>query len=69
MTAALVIGDVIGQNISAPTPSDCNSNYAPCVPVAPDLSRSEIHMVVQVTGEDPNGLNGDGDGYDCDIYR
>jgi hypothetical protein len=69
VVAALAIGGVLSSNLISPASANCNSNYEPCIPVATDLSCSEIRMVVQVVGEDSYGLDRDGDGYGCEIYK
>ena len=66
---ALTIGGVVTQTVISPAAADCNANYEPCLPVTSDLSCSEIRMVVQVVGEDPYGLDRDGDGFGCEIYK
>jgi hypothetical protein len=66
---ALAIGGFICQNFPSSSLAECNSNYEPCIPIASDLSCSEIRMVVQVIAEDSYGLDRDGDGFGCEIYK
>lgn len=59
--------------ISAPTPtpqpSNCDTNYSPCVPKSSyDLDCADIGFSVVVKGSDPHGFDGDGDGYGCESY-
>ena len=69
VVTALAIGGFISQNIPSSSSAECNSNYEPCIPIAADLSCSEIRMVVQVIGEYSYGLDRDGDGFGCEIYQ
>lgn len=64
-----------GEPQSAPTPSarpdggggGCAPGYDPCVPPYPqDLDCSDVEGPVRVTGDDPHGFDGDGDGIGCD---
>lgn len=49
--------------------SDCAPGYSPCVPnVAYDLDCKDIGFSVEVTGADPYGFDGDGDGYGCETW-
>lgn len=48
-----------------PVPS-CMSGYSPCLPVTTDLNCSDVSGPVTVTGDDPYGLDRDGDGVGCD---
>lgn len=51
----------------APKSSGCDPNYSPCIPAyPPDLDCGDIGHRVTVTGSDPHGLDGDGDGVGCD---
>lgn len=46
-------------------PSNCEPGYSPCVPTyPPDLDCADTGPVA-VTGSDPHGLDGDGDGVAC----
>lgn len=49
--------------------SACAPGYDPCLPVASDLDCPQIRQVVRVTGDDPYGLDRDGDGLGCTLYR
>lgn len=51
------------------SPEACAPGYDPCLPVADDLDCPQIRQVVQVTGDDPYGLDRDGDGLGCTLYR
>lgn len=44
----------------------CEPGYSPCLPVTDDLNSSDINGPVTVTGNDPYGLDADGDGTGCD---
>ena len=45
----------------------CAPGYAPCVPAyPPDLDCADVGGPVSVTGTDPHGLDGDGDGTACE---
>ena len=44
----------------------CEPGYSPCLPVTDDLNCSDVDGPVTVTGDDPYGLDADGDGTDCD---
>ena len=51
---------------------DCTPGYSPCLPPAPDWDclggtgdGPRFTGRVRVTGSDPYGLDGDGDGYGC----
>lgn len=49
--------------------SGCAPGYSPCLPTAGDLDCADIpssKKPVQVTGGDPYGLDGDGDGVGCE---
>lgn len=57
----------------APKPSgssgSCEPGYSPCLPVADDLNCTDLsadQTPVRVTGDDPYGLDADGDGTGCD---
>ncbi|MGI8876115.1 MAG: HNH endonuclease family protein [Egibacteraceae bacterium] len=44
----------------------CASGYDPCVPpYPPDLDCGDVDGPITVTGDDPHGLDGDGDGMGC----
>lgn len=52
-------------------PSDeggsCAPGYSPCIPpYPPDLNCSDLDGPVRVTGDDPHGLDRDGDGVGCE---
>ena len=49
-----------------PPSNDCMSGYSPCLPIVGDLDCGEIGHPVRVTGNDPYGLDRDGDGTGCD---
>lgn len=49
-------------------PGECASGYVPCLPVQADLDCPQIRQPVTVTGDDPYGLDRDGDGIGCQIY-
>jgi hypothetical protein len=54
---------------AASSSSGCDPNYTPCVPDVPyDLDCSDIGHSVEVIGGDPNGFDGDGDGFGCETY-
>ena len=45
----------------------CAPGYAPCVPAyPPDVDCADVSGPVSVTGTDPHGLDGDGDGTACE---
>jgi septal ring factor EnvC (AmiA/AmiB activator) len=47
--------------------SECDPNYSGCVPrYPPDVDCSEVGETVAVYGEDPHGLDADGDGSGCE---
>ena len=49
----------------SPTSQDCAEGYTPCVPpYPPDVDCDDVGAVV-VTGDDPHGLDDDGDGRAC----
>jgi micrococcal nuclease len=54
----------------APAPAargNCYPGYDPCVPPAPpDLDCADVDARIEVTGDDPHRLDGDGDGMGCD---
>lgn len=51
-----------------PAPAeDCDPNYEPCVPpFPPDVDCDDVNGPVTVTGDDPHGLDRDGDGSACE---
>jgi DNA-binding winged helix-turn-helix (wHTH) protein len=51
-----------------PVPGECAPGYEPCLPIQADLDCPQIREQVTVTGDDPYGLDRDGDGYGCQIY-
>ena len=48
--------------------SSCAPGYQPCLPVVADLDCSEVRQQVSVTGDDPYGLDRDGDGLGCTMF-
>jgi hypothetical protein len=51
------------------TGAGCEPGYSPCLPRGADLNCSDIpasKKPIRVTGSDPYGLDGDGDGYGCE---
>lgn len=57
----------------APNPSEpsgnCEPGYNPCVPVyPPDVDCADVQGPITVTGSDPHGLDGEGDGIACEPY-
>lgn len=51
----------------APLGSSCAPGYSPCVPpYPPDLDCADVGGPINVTGSDPHGLDGDGDGVACE---
>jgi hypothetical protein len=69
VVAVLALVGFVTQNSSSSSSTQCNPNYEPCIPIAPDLSCSEIQMRVQIIGDDPYELDRDGDGFGCEIYQ
>jgi hypothetical protein len=69
VVAVLALVGFVTQNSSSSSSTQCNPNYEPCIPIAPDLSCSDIQMRVQIIGDDPYGLDRDGDGFGCEIYQ
>lgn len=50
-----------------PRGGDCAAGYEPCVPpYPPDLDCGDVDGPVRVTGDDPHGLDGNGDGVGCE---
>lgn len=50
-----------------PSSGDCDPGYSGCVPAyPPDVNCPEVDGPVQVTGNDPHGLDRDGDGVACE---
>ncbi|WP_033228054.1 excalibur calcium-binding domain-containing protein [Nesterenkonia sp. F] len=46
---------------------NCAAGYSPCVPVyPPDVKSADVSEPVIVTGNDPHGLDRDGDGVACE---
>lgn len=46
---------------------NCEPGYHPCVPVyPPDVDCSDVNGPITVTGSDPHGLDGNGDGVGCE---
>ena len=55
----------------SPTPrassgGNCQPGYSPCLPITDDLDCPDVDGPVNVTGDDPYGLDRDGDGVGCD---
>ena len=51
------------------TGAGCEPGYSPCLPRVADLNCSDIpasKKPIRVTGSDPYGLDGDGDGWGCE---
>jgi hypothetical protein len=47
--------------------SNCDPNYSGCVPKSSrDLDCADVGKNVKVTGDDPHGLDRDGDGIGCE---
>lgn len=46
----------------------CAEGYEPCLPQVDDLDCTEIKKAVTVTGDDPYGLDRDGDGKACESF-
>ena len=45
----------------------CAAGYSPCIaPYPPDLDCPDVDGPIYVTGDDPHGLDGDGDGIACE---
>lgn len=50
-----------------PKGGGCAPGYAPCVPpYPPDVDCADVDGPVRVTGSDPHGLDGEGDGIACE---
>lgn len=50
----------------APAGDECHPNYLPCLPITGDLNCPDVPGPVTVIGgQDPYGLDGDGDGFGC----
>jgi micrococcal nuclease len=48
---------------------NCAPGYDPCVPpYPPDVDCADVDGPINVTGSDPHGLDGDGDGVACEPY-
>ena len=46
---------------------NCEPGYTPCVPVyPPDVDCADVNGPIAVSGTDPHGLDGDGDGSACE---
>lgn len=53
--------------LAQPATSRCEPGYRPCVPVfPPDVDCADVNGPIRVTGPDPHGLDGDGDGWACE---
>lgn len=55
--------------VPAPAPAGgaCSPGYTPCVPpFPPDVDCGGVDGPIQVTGTDPHGLDGEGDGIACE---
>jgi Staphylococcal nuclease homologue len=73
-----VAADGATRNVGCPKPASapqppaggggaCAPGYAPCVPpYPPDVDCGDVDGPVHVTGSDPHGLDGDGDGVACE---
>lgn len=47
--------------------SSCAPGYTPCIPsYPPDLDCADVDGPLTVTGRDPHGLDGEGDGFACE---
>jgi endonuclease YncB( thermonuclease family) len=64
--------DSASPNFTCPKPprfagvGKCAPGYDPCIPpFPPDLDCADVNGPVEVTGPDPHGLDGDGDGTAC----
>jgi DNA-binding winged helix-turn-helix (wHTH) protein len=65
-----VIGVAAYTTLRSSGASDaCAPGYDPCLPIAEDLDCPQIRQVVHVQGDDPYGLDRDGDGLGCTLYR
>jgi hypothetical protein len=50
-----------------PAPAGCAAGYSPCIAAyPPDLDCADVDGPITVTGSDPHGLDGDGDGVACE---
>jgi hypothetical protein len=50
-----------------PAPAGCAPGYDPCLPpYPPDVDCADVNGPIRVTGSDPHGLDGDGDGVACE---
>jgi hypothetical protein len=59
----------IGDDARPPASPGCEPGYHPCLPRASDLNCDDIDAAakpVEVTGDDPYGLDADGDGSACE---
>jgi endonuclease YncB( thermonuclease family) len=73
-----IAADNATRNLSCPKPipgpqplvgggGACAPGYSPCVPpYPPDVDCADVNGPITVTGSDPHGLDGDGDGVACE---
>jgi endonuclease YncB( thermonuclease family) len=73
-----IAADKATRNFSCPKPAPapqllaggggaCAPGYSPCVPpYPPDVDCADVNGPIMVTGSDPHGLDGDGDGVACE---
>lgn len=69
-----IAADRASQNFTCPNPAPpppvppgCAAGYTPCIhPYPPDLDCADVNGPIRVTGSDPHGLDGDGDGIACE---
>ena len=55
------------QPVAPQLASNCAEGYNPCIPpYPPDVNCSDVNGPIYVTGSDPHGLDGDGDGVACE---
>lgn len=66
------------KNVNCPKPpspppeepasaGNCEAGYEPCVPLyPPDLDCADVNGPIYVTGSDPHGFDGEGDGVGCE---
>ncbi|MBN8866321.1 MAG: hypothetical protein J0H98_02085 [Solirubrobacterales bacterium] len=55
------------EETPAPASSGCDPNYSGCVPpYPPDVDCADVGGSVSVLGDDPHGLDADGDGIGCE---
>lgn len=71
-----IAADKATPNLKCPRPKPkplaapagtCAPGYSPCIPPSPpDLDCADVDGPIHVTGSDPHGLDGDGDGVACE---